>query len=65
MQASIVQENVVSEAVAAIEGGIETFAAAIGQRPAVVARLAEALGIDALVEDSSSLDDESEDGDRP
>lgn len=61
----LVKENVVAEAVVALETGIEGFAAAVGRSPAVVTRLAEALGIGSLVVESPSLrvaapDDEEE-----
>lgn len=41
----LVQENVVADAVAVLEAGIERFATAVTGTPAVVARLAEALGV--------------------
>jgi hypothetical protein len=55
----LVQENVVQEAVAVIEAGIEQFAGAVGGAPPVVARMADALGIAGL-EPGQNLDQDGE-----
>ncbi len=52
----LVQENVVSEAVAALEAGIEKFASTVTRRRGLAARLAETLGIRELPDPTDASD---------
>ncbi len=56
----LVQEDVVAQAVAALEAGIEKFAGTISEKPGTVARLADVLGIRELPEreKKSSVEEE-------
>ncbi len=54
----LVQENVVAQAVAVLEAGIEQFASAVGGAPAIVPRMAEALGIRELDDSEDEVEDD-------
>ncbi len=52
----LVQEDVVAQAVAALEAGIEKFAGTISEKPGIIARLADVLGIRELPEREKKSD---------
>ncbi len=56
----LVQENAVSEAVAHLEAGIETFASAVSAAPGIVPRLADVLGIRELPKAGAKDEEETD-----
>lgn len=55
----LVQEDVVAQAVAALEAGIEKFAGTVSEKPGTIARLADVLGIHELPEREKKSDVEN------
>ena len=58
----LVQENVVAQAAALLESGIEKFAAAVAGSDAILSRMAEALGVRELPKEDKNPGDDNDQG---